>query len=117
MLLDEPFASLDPNLRTQIRADVVSVLRSTNTPAIFVTHDQAEALATGDRVAVMANGTLEQLALPWEVYRRPRNRFVAEFMGEADLLPVDGAGRCELGAVGGARGHPSGDPPDERATR
>ena len=65
MLLDEPFASLDPNLRARVRSDVVSILRSTGTPAVFVTHDQAEALAIGDRIAVMRSGRVVQLDRPW----------------------------------------------------
>ncbi len=64
MLLDEPFASLDPNLRTQIRADVVELLHETGTAAVFVTHDQAEALAVGDRIAVIRAGQIEQVGTP-----------------------------------------------------
>ena len=102
MLLDEPFASLDPNLRAQVRADVVDILRSTGTPAVFVTHDQTEALATGDRVAVMRAGRLEQVGDPDSVFHRPRTRFVAGFMGEASFLPIarDGdRGMTEVGPV------------------
>jgi len=90
MLLDEPFASLDPNLRVQIRDDVVEILRSTGTPAVFVTHDQQEALAVGDRVAVMHAGQIAQLDTPERIFHQPVNRFVASFMGEADFLsPAD----------------------------
>ncbi len=102
LLLDEPFASLDPNLRTRVRADVVAILRAAGTPAVFVTHDQAEALAVGDRVAVLESGRLRQLAPPWEVFHRPADRFVAAFMGEADFVEVTAAaGRLEgeLGSV------------------
>lgn len=88
MLLDEPFASLDPNLRAQIRSDVVSILRSAGTPAVFVTHDQIEALAVGDRIAVMRTGRIEQVGTPEQVFHEPANRFVASFMGEASYLPV-----------------------------
>lgn len=98
MLLDEPFASLDPNLRAQIRADVVRVLRSEGTPAVFVTHDQSEAMAIGDRVAVMRAGAILQLATPEQVFHEPANRFVASFMGEASYLTIDDRG-CELGPV------------------
>lgn len=98
MLLDEPFASLDPNLRAQIRADVVHVLRAEGTPAVFVTHDQSEALAVGDRVAVMRGGSILQLGTPEAVFHEPCNTFVASFMGEASYLPIDGD-RCELGPV------------------
>jgi iron(III) transport system ATP-binding protein len=99
MLLDEPFASLDPNRRAQIRHDVVSVLRSAGTAAVFVTHDQQEALAIGDRVAVMNAGAIEQMGTPDDVFHRPVNRFVAGFMGEANFLTIDRAtGATELGS-------------------
>lgn len=102
LLLDEPFASLDPNLRATIREDVIAILRAASTPAVFVTHDQGEALAVGDRIAVMRAGGLEQVGTPWAVFHRPANRFVASFMGEASFLDIaGGAGvpTCELGPV------------------
>ncbi len=87
LLLDEPFASLDPNLRSRVRDDVVAILRSTGTPAIMVTHDQNEALAVGDRVAVMHAGRIVQVDTPEHVFHAPSSRFVAAFMGEASFLP------------------------------
>ena len=100
MLLDEPFASLDPNRRAQIRHDVVGLLRDAGTAAVFVTHDQQEALAIGDRVAVMHAGAIEQLDTPAGVFHRPVNRFVAGFMGETNFLAIDPTtGRTELGSV------------------
>jgi len=107
MLLDEPFASLDPNLRSQIRSDVMHLLHETGTAAVFVTHDQAEALAIGDRIAVIRVGRIEQVGTPVEVFHRPVNRFVAGFMGEARFLPIDPAtSMTELGpAVTQARDH------------
>ena len=98
VLLDEPFASLDPTLRIRLRADIVAILRSTGTPALFVTHDQAEALSIGDRVAVMRAGRIEQDGAPDDVYHRPANRFVAGFIDETAFLPVT-AGTTELGPV------------------
>ena len=98
MLLDEPFASLDPNLRAQVRADVVRVLRTEGTPAVFVTHDQSEALAIGDRVAVMRAGAILQVGTPEQVFHEPSSRFVASFMGEASYLRIDD-GSCELGPI------------------
>lgn len=89
MLLDEPFASLDPNLRTQVRGEVVEALRRTGTPAVFVTHDQAEALAVGDRIAVMDHGRVLQVDTPDRIFHRPASCFVASFMGEADFMTVD----------------------------
>ncbi len=104
LLLDEPFASLDPNLRSQLRSQVVAALRATGTPAIFVTHDQTEALAIGDRVAVMRNGHIEHLDSPVTVFHQPANRFVAAFMGEASFLPIvttnDGEAVTALGPIG-----------------
>lgn len=98
MLLDEPFASLDPNLRAQVRADVVRVLRTEGTPAVFVTHDQSEALAVGDRVAVMRAGSMLQIGTPEQVFHEPNSTFVASFMGEASYLSID-ADACELGPI------------------
>jgi iron(III) transport system ATP-binding protein len=98
MLLDEPFASLDPNLRSRLRDDVVAVLRATGTPAVFVTHDQTEALAIGDRIAVMRQGRIEQLDTAEAVFHHPANRFVAAFMGEADFLRVAEV-RAALGPI------------------
>jgi ABC-type Fe3+/spermidine/putrescine transport system ATPase subunit len=91
MLLDEPFASLDTNLRARVRDDVVESLRSTGTPAVFVTHDQHDALAIGDRIAVLRAGRLVQEGTPVEIFHRPVDRFVASFMGEASYLPVAAA--------------------------
>ena len=100
ILLDEPFASLDPNLRRRLRREIVDILRRTRTPALFVTHDQADALSAGDRVAVMRDGRIEQVGEPDEVFHRPVNRFVAGFMGEATFLPIDPASRrTELGPL------------------
>ncbi|MCU1368860.1 MAG: transporter [Ilumatobacteraceae bacterium] len=102
LLLDEPFAALDPNLRSQVRTQLVSLLRTTGTPAVFVSHDQAEAMALGDRVAVMRAGRIEQIGTGPDVFDRPANRFVAGFMGEAAFLPVTGDaghGSCELGPI------------------
>jgi iron(III) transport system ATP-binding protein len=89
LLLDEPFASLDPNLRVQLRRGVLAALHATSTPAVFVTHDQSEAMAVGDRIAVMRAGRLEQVGEPAAVYHSPVNRFVGAFMGEASFLAVE----------------------------
>ena len=87
LLLDEPFSNLDADLRNQMREEVGNVLRSTGTAAIFVTHDQEEAFTIADRVGVLDQGRLEQLALPEIVYHRPATVFVAQFVGAADFLP------------------------------
>ena len=102
LLLDEPFASLDPNLRSQIRVDVVGILHRTGTAAVFVTHDQAEALAVGDRVAVLRDGRLCQVGSPWDVFHQPASTFVAAFMGEAAFLGLErnpGGVATELGSL------------------
>ena len=93
VLLDEPFSNLDARLRVTLRDDVRRILRTAGTAAVFVTHDQEEALSLADEVAVMAAGQLHQLADPHTLYTQPRTSFVAEFVGEANLL----AGR-RLGA-------------------
>lgn len=87
VLLDEPFAALDPSLRDEVRSDVVTALRARDATAILVTHERDEALALGDRVAVMSAGRVLQIDRPDEVYERPVDRFVAEFLGEASFLP------------------------------
>jgi iron(III) transport system ATP-binding protein len=87
ILLDEPFNSLDATLRSQLRIEVREILRKAGATAVFVTHDQAEALEISDRVAVMRAGRIEQISTPDELYLRPVNRFVAGFVGEANLLP------------------------------
>lgn len=102
MLFDEPFASLDQNLRLQLRQQVAWVLRQTSTPAVFVTHDQQEALALGDRIAVMRSGKIVQSGSASEVFHQPVDRFVASFMGDANFLPVESTSngtRTVLGAI------------------
>ena len=101
VLLDEPFAALDATLRESLREDVAAILRAAGATALLVTHDQAEALSLADRVAVMRDGRLEQFGTPEDVYDRPRSRWVAEFLGEANVLPGSagaGVADCELGS-------------------
>jgi iron(III) transport system ATP-binding protein len=88
VLLDEPFSNLDAHLRTQLRDEVRQILKQTGTSAIFVTHDQQEALLLGDRVGVMREGLLEQLDTPERIFHAPRTRFVAGFFGRADFIPA-----------------------------
>jgi iron(III) transport system ATP-binding protein len=89
ILLDEPFSALDATLRTHLRADVREILRQAGATALLVTHDQGEALEISDRIAVMRSGRIEQVSTPDELYLRPVNRFVAGFVGEANLVPGD----------------------------
>lgn len=90
LLLDEPFSALDKNLRGQMQDEVRRLHRETGTTFVFVTHDQSEALALSSRVAIFEAGRLQQIAPPREVYDRPANRFVAEFLGDINILPVAG---------------------------
>ncbi|KAA3662111.1 MAG: ABC transporter ATP-binding protein [Chloroflexi bacterium] len=86
LLLDEPFSNLDAALRVEVRAEVKQLLKTSGTTAIFVTHDQEEALYLGDEVAVMHNGRIEQIAAPEIIFHQPSTRFVAEFVGHTDFL-------------------------------
>jgi putative spermidine/putrescine transport system ATP-binding protein len=94
LLLDEPLAALDKQLREAMQIELKRIQRETGTTTIAVTHDQAEALSMSDLVAIMNGGRIEQVGSPEEVYRRPATRFVAEFLGEANLLEVR-SGRVE----------------------
>jgi iron(III) transport system ATP-binding protein len=86
LLMDEPFNSLDANLRVQMREQVRGILKTMQATAIFVTHDQEEALYIGDRMAVFQKGRLEQIGTPEEVFHIPATRFIAEFIGNTDFL-------------------------------
>ncbi|MBV6632504.1 MAG: ABC transporter ATP-binding protein [Alphaproteobacteria bacterium] len=88
LLLDEPFSSLDAQTRVSLRQEVLSIIRRTGTTAVLVTHDPQEALASGDRVAVMDQGKLVQVAPPQTIYRRPANAFVARLFGSVNTVPV-----------------------------
>ena len=102
LLMDEPFSNLDAGLRTQVRGEVREILQSTNTTALFVTHDQDEALYMGDQVAVLDWGVLQQVETPEGIYHTPSTRFVAEFLGLADFVPAtfhDGKIETTLGSV------------------
>ena len=87
LLLDEPFSNLDATLRAEVRHEVKDLLRRSATTAVFVTHDQEEALFIGDEIAVMNKGHLEQVGTAEEVFHHPQTRFVAEFVGQTDMLP------------------------------
>ena len=87
LLLDEPLSALDAALRKELRAELRALLGKLGMTALYVTHDQEEALALADRVAVMREGRLDQVAPPAELYARPRTPFVAAFLGRANLWP------------------------------
>lgn len=86
VLLDEPFSSLDASLRAELRREVELILRDVGATAILVTHDQDEALSLVDRLAVMNDGRIEQIGAPLDVYCMPASRWVAEFVGETNVL-------------------------------
>ena len=88
LLLDEPLSALDLKLRQAMRLELKGLQDKTGITFVFVTHDQDEALAMSDRLAVMAAGEIQQVGTPVEVYREPRNRFVAEFIGETNVIPA-----------------------------
>jgi len=86
LLLDEPFSNLDVRLRVEMREEVRKILKRAGVTAISVTHDQEEALSISDRVAIMNDGTVEQIGDPAEVFENPESRFVASFLGQASFL-------------------------------
>lgn len=88
LLLDEPFSALDRNLRGQMQDELRRLHTQTGTTFVFVTHDQSEALALSTRVAIFDHGRLQQVATPREVYDQPASRFVAEFLGDINILPL-----------------------------
>ncbi len=106
VLLDEPFSNLDASLRDRLRQEVSQILRTAGVTALFVTHDQEEAMSIAETVAVMRDGRVEQAGTPEEVYLRPASRWMAAFLGDIEVLPgdaQDGRASCELGTL------PAGD--------
>ena len=102
LLLDEPFSNLDSNLRDQVRRDVLAILKASQVTAIFVSHDQEEALFLGDVVAVMNDGRIEQTGTPEAIFHHPMTKFVAQFIGMVDFLHAeegDGELHTEVGTV------------------
>jgi iron(III) transport system ATP-binding protein len=102
ILLDEPFSNLDATLRDRMRREMRRILLASGVTSIFVTHDQEEALSIADRIIVMRDGRAEQVGSPEEVYGRPATRWVADFLGEADVIPAtarSGRVQCELGTL------------------
>ena len=91
LLLDEPLSALDKNLREQMQEEIKTLHRKTGGTFVFVTHDQTEALSMSSRVAIFNQGRVQQIDTPQAVYEHPANRFVAEFLGRINLIPVDQA--------------------------
>jgi multiple sugar transport system ATP-binding protein len=103
-LMDEPLSNLDAKLRVEMRAEIARIQRDLQATTIYVTHDQTEAMTLGDRVAVMRDGVLQQVGSPEDLYERPVNLFVAEFIGSpamnlvgADVVAADGGLRAVFG--------------------
>ncbi len=109
LLLDEPFNALDASLRITMQAELRKLIARVGITSIFVTHDQSEAMALSDTVAVMRAGRVEQVGAPLDVYDRPASPYVADFMGRANLLPVRVAAGRVLGVEGVAAALPDGD--------
>jgi len=96
LLLDEPLTALDAKLREQLRTDIDRLLRSLAITAVYVTHDQSEAMALGDRIAVMEAGQIVQSGTPKEIYYRPKSAFVADFIGTMNRMRLNGSGEESL---------------------
>ena len=97
LLLDEPLSALDANLRKEMQSELKSLQREVGITFLFVTHDQEEAMALSDRIALLRNGTLEQVASPREIYARPATAYTAQFIGQTNLLRAiirDGIAYC-----------------------
>ena len=102
LLLDEPLSALDRALREETRDELVRLRRALGTSFILVTHDQQEALTMADRIGVMRDGAMVQVGSPAEVYERPSCRFVAEFLGAANILPAVGQPNGRIAVAGGS---------------
>src|SRR5262249_25665150 len=102
-LMDEPLSNLDAKLRVQMRADIAALQHRLKVTTVYVTHDQAEAMTLGDRVAVLHNGHLQQCGPPRELYDRPANTFVAGFIGSPAMnfvsVPLGENGSVSIGGV------------------
>ena len=109
MLLDEPFSNLDLELREQLALEVRSLLKASHTTAVFVTHDQHEAFAMADEIAVMRDGRLQQLDSAYQLYHQPANRFVADFVGQGVFVPATVLGPHSLALAHGEFGNLSAD--------
>ncbi len=99
LLMDEPLSALDAKLRKAMRSEIKALQRRLGVTVVYVTHDQDEALALSDRIAVMRSGRVEQVATPSDLYERPASRFVADFVGDANLIDAQVVERDEAGFV------------------
>src|SRR5215472_9232897 len=99
LMFDEPLSNLDFKLRIQMREELRDLQRRLGKTSIYVTHDQTEALALSDRIAVLSHGRIEQIGTPAEIYERPASTFVAEFIGSSNMLRGRLVERSESGAI------------------
>jgi multiple sugar transport system ATP-binding protein len=97
-LFDEPLSNLDAKLRVAMRAEIKALHQRLKTTTVYVTHDQVEAMTMADRIAVMNDGRVEQIGAPLELYDRPANLFVAQFIGSPSMNVIDGVLRNEAGS-------------------
>jgi len=107
LLLDEPLTALDAKLRETLRVEISGLLRRLGITSVYVTHDQSEAMALGDRIVVMSQGRVAQIGTPLEIYRQPATRFVADFIGTMNRLRghmLDGAFQCAGGRIAWSAG-------------
>jgi iron(III) transport system ATP-binding protein len=100
ILLDEPFSSLDANLRASTRLEVRRILEAFGATALLVTHDQEEAMSFADRIIVMRDGSIEQDGTPENIYEQPRTAFVANFLGRTNLIPARAVGSVAVSVLG-----------------
>jgi ABC-type Fe3+/spermidine/putrescine transport system ATPase subunit len=105
LLLDEPLAALDPQLRKALRGDLGRLLRQSGVTSFLVTHDQSEALAMADKVAVMRAGKIQQFTSPHELWTKPATAFVAEFVGSAAVVNATWVGDSEVELAPGLKAH------------
>jgi iron(III) transport system ATP-binding protein len=115
LLFDEPLSNLDAKLREQMRLEIRDLQQRLGITSVYVTHDQLEAMALSDLVVVMHDGRVEQIGSPIEVYARPANRFVADFIGKADFVAARAAGPTSLEVDGRTVEVPNGVPHDPGA--
>jgi ABC-type Fe3+/spermidine/putrescine transport system ATPase subunit len=117
LLLDEPLSNLDANLREEMRFEIRRLHDEFRITTVYVTHDQAEAMVTSDRIAVMNQGRIEQVADPHTLYNRPKTRFVAGFIGRTNFIEGDSHGdRIEFGSFALPRGDLDGAPASGKVT-
>ena len=109
LILDEPFSNLDDTLRSRVRGEIISILRDAGTTALFITHDQEEALSISDLVAVMNRGRIVQMAAPQELYWSPASAWVGQFVGDANFIRGRGRGGTVESVLGAFRGEGDGE--------